>query len=124
MSVINRIYQFFEYKFLPGEQPDGSNLPKWVKISKQRFDVIKKKVQNAKINNLQARPKESKDINIKESNKLLHEMETSQITYEEALKRIENIRRDINKRISMQSLNTSQISLLNILFMANETFTR
>ena len=44
LSVINRIYQFFEYKFLLGEQPDESNLPKWVKISKQRFDMIKKKV--------------------------------------------------------------------------------
>ena len=44
LSVINRVYKFFEYKFLLGEQPDESNLPKWVKISKQRFDMIKKKV--------------------------------------------------------------------------------
>ena len=43
LSVINRIYQFFEYTFLPGEQADESNLPKWIKLSKQRFDVIKKK---------------------------------------------------------------------------------
>ena len=49
MSVINRIYQFFEYKFLPGEQPDESNLPKWVKVSKQRFDVIKKKFKMQKL---------------------------------------------------------------------------
>ena len=42
LSVIDRIYQFFEYKFLPGEQTDESTLPKWVKVSKQRFDVIKK----------------------------------------------------------------------------------
>ena len=89
---------------MPGEQPDESNLPKWVKVSKQRFDVIKKKVRNAKINNLQARPKESKVINFNESNKLLHEIENRKITYEEALKRIENIRSDINKVISMQSL--------------------
>ena len=27
---------------LPSEQPDKSKLPKWVKVSKQRFDVIKK----------------------------------------------------------------------------------
>ena len=101
LSVINRIYQFFEYKFLPGEQPDESNLPKWVKVSKQRFDVIKRKVQNAKINNLQARPKGSKLININKSNKLFHEIEKCQITYEEALNRIENIRSDINKTISM-----------------------
>ena len=122
LSVINRIYQFFEYKFLLGEQPDELNLPKWIKVSKQRFDVIKKKVQNAKINNLQARPKGGKVINTNESNKLLHEIENSQITYEEALKRIENIHRDINKIISMQSLNLNQINVLNILFMANEIF--
>ena len=99
LSVIDRIYQFFEYKFLPGEQPDESNLPKWVKVSKQKFDVIKKKVHNAKINNLQTRPKGSKVININESNKLLPEIENSQITYEEALKRIKNIRSDINKLV-------------------------
>ena len=85
--------------------------------------MIKKKVQNAKINNLQARPKGGKVINTNESNKLLHEIENSQITYEEALKRTENIRRDIDKLISIQSLNTNQISLLNILFMVNEVFT-
>ena len=31
-----------------GKQPDELWLPKWVKVSKQRFDVIKKKVQNEK----------------------------------------------------------------------------
>ena len=30
------------------EQPDELRLPKWIKVSKQRFDVLKKKVQNAK----------------------------------------------------------------------------
>ena len=60
---------------------------------------------------------------INESNKLIHEIENSQITYEEALKRIENIHRDINKIISMQSLNLNQINVLNTLFMVNEIFT-
>ena len=63
------------------------------KQTKIRCDK-KKKVQNAKFNSLQARPKGSKVININESNKLLHEIENSRITYEEALKRIENIRSD------------------------------
>ena len=123
LSVINRIYQFFEHKFFLSEQPDESNLPKWVKVSKQRFDVIKKKLQNGKINSLQARPKRSKVININESNKLLHEIENSQIIYEEALKRIENIHRDSNKIISMQSLNLNQLNVLNTLFMVNQIFT-
>ena len=84
LSVIDRIYKFFEYRFLPGEQPDESNLPKWIKVSKQKFDVIKKKVQNAEASNLKARPKVGKVININKSNKLIDEIEYSQITYEEA----------------------------------------
>ena len=123
LSVIDRIYQLLEYKFLLREQPDESNLPKWIKVSKRRFDVIKKKVQNAKSNNLQARSQEGKVININESKKLLHEIENSQITYEEALKRIENIRSDINKFLSEQSINLNQVNVLNILFMVNEIFT-
>ena len=49
LSVINRIYQFFEYKFFLGEQSDESNLPKLVKVSKQRFNVIKKKFKMEKL---------------------------------------------------------------------------
>ena len=49
MSAINRIYQFFEHKFFLVEQPDESNFPKWVKVSKQRFDVIKKKFKMQKL---------------------------------------------------------------------------
>ena len=64
-----------------------------------KFDLIKK-VENAKINNLHARSKGSKVININKSNKLLYEIEYSQISYEEALKRIENIRSDIDKPVS------------------------
>ena len=59
---------------MPDKQPDESNLPKWIKVSKQRFDLIKKKVQNAKINKLQVRPKRDKVININESTILLHEI--------------------------------------------------
>ena len=55
----------------PDKQPDESNLLKWIKVSKQSFNVTKKKVQNAKNNNLQARSKGSKVININESDKLL-----------------------------------------------------
>ena len=83
-----------------GEQPDELRLPEWIEVRKQRFDVTKKKVQNAKTNNLQVRPKGSKIININESNKLLDEIENGQIIHEEALKRIENICNDINKIIS------------------------
>ena len=81
------------------------------------------KTQNAKINNLQATSKGGKVIIINESNKLLHEIETSQITYEEALKGIENIFSDINKLVNAQNINLNQVNVLNILFMVKEIFT-
>ena len=109
---------------MPSEQPDETNLLKWVKVSKKKVDVIESKIQNAKINNLQARPRGSKVISINDSNKLLHEIENSQITYEEALKIIENIRSDINKLISMQSINLNQVNVINTLFIVNEIFNR
>ena len=40
------------------------------------------------------------------------------------MKRIENIRSDINTIIDIQSLNLNQINVLNTLFMVNEIFTR
>ena len=100
------------------------NLPKWISVIKQRFDVIKSKVQNAKKTIIYwPDQKRVKLLILTYQNKLLHEIENSQITYGEALKRIENIRSDINKLISMQSLNLNQINLLNILFKVDEIFT-
>ena len=45
MSVIDKIYQFFEYKFLP----DELKLPKWVKASKRRFNEILNIITKAKV---------------------------------------------------------------------------
>ena len=91
--------------------------------SKQRFRGIKKKVQNGKIKNLQARPKGGKVIKTNESNRLLHEIENIQITYEETLQIIENIRSDISKIILTQNLNPNQINVLNTIFIVNQIFT-
>ena len=35
LIVIDKIYQFFEYKFLPGEQSDELSLPIWVNTNKK-----------------------------------------------------------------------------------------
>ena len=48
--------------------------------------MIKNKVQNAKNNNLKARPNRKSLINFNESKKLLQDIEHSKITCEEALK--------------------------------------
>ena len=123
LSVIDRIYQFFEYKFLSGEQPDESRLPKWVKVSRQGFNVIKKKVQNAKINNLQARPNRNRLVTSIESNKLLQNIERGKMTYEEASKKMTNIHVDIVILLKLDSFTPNQSKILNILFMVDEIFT-
>ena len=41
-SVIDRLYQVFECKFLLSEQSDESELAKRVTVRKKRFYVIKK----------------------------------------------------------------------------------
>ena len=48
LSIIDRIYQFFEYKFLPGKQTDKSELQKWVNINKKKFNEILSTVTKAK----------------------------------------------------------------------------
>ena len=48
-----------------------------------------------KNSNLEARPNRGRLINFDKSNKLLQDIEHSKITYEEASKRINNIRSDI-----------------------------
>ena len=44
LSVIDRIYRFFEYKFLPNEL----KLPKWVNVSKETFNEIQSTISKAK----------------------------------------------------------------------------
>ena len=123
LSVIDRIYQFFEYKFLSGEQPDESRLPKWVKVSRQGFNAIKMKVQNAKVNNLQARPNRNRLVTSVESNKLLQNIQHGKMTYEEASKKMTNIHGDIAMLLKLASFTPNQSKMLNILFMVDEIFT-
>ena len=52
LSVIDRIYQFFEYKSLPDKQPNELKLPKWVGARKGRFHEILNIITKAKSDGL------------------------------------------------------------------------
>ena len=93
------------------------------KKKQKRFNKIKNKVQNAKNNSLQASPNRKRLFSFNESNKLLLDIEHSRVTYEEALKRINNIRSDIKKIIDKESLDLNQVQVINILFMVDKIFT-
>ena len=108
---------------MPGEQPNKLKLPKWVKVSKKRFDVIKSKVQTAKKDKLMVRPNRNRLITSNESSKLLQDIEHGKITYEEALKKMTNIRGDIYMLVKLKSFTQNQNKMLNILFMVDKIFT-
>ena len=69
------------------------------KNRQKRFDRIKNQNQNAKNDNLQARPERGSPTYFNESYKLIQDIEHSKITHEKALKMITDIRNDI-KRIN------------------------
>ena len=83
---------------------------------------MKNKVQNVKSNNSQARLSGIFNYLI-ESNKLLHDITDSNTTYEEALKRITNIRDNITTIINQKILNLNQTEVVNTFFMVDEVFT-
>ena len=72
-----------------------------------------------KSNSLQARTNRGSPITFNESKKLLEDIEHSRITLEEALKRINNIRSDIERFIDQKSINVNQVEVVNTLFMVN-----
>ena len=48
LSAIDKTYQLFEYNFFWGKQRDELKLPKWVKVSAERFNEILSTVTKAK----------------------------------------------------------------------------
>ena len=73
--------------------------------------------------NLQARPNCSRLVTSSESDKLLQDIEHGKITYEEALKKMTNIRGDIYMLVKLKSFTQNQNKMLNILFMVDKIFT-
>ena len=100
-----------------------TELTKWIKVSKKRLDTIKYVVQNARKNNLQARPQHASPINFTNSNKLIHEIVHGNITHEEALNKMADINNNFGEITELKSFNSNQIKVVNTYFMMSEIFT-
>ena len=72
-------------------------LSNWVKVSKKRFNVIKNEIQQAKRNNLQARPHHDSPINFDESYKIIQEIVHGNITHKKVLNKMAGIRKNIKR---------------------------
>ena len=83
------------------------------KRCKKRFDVIENKVQNARPNNLHTRPNNCGSfVTINESNNLLQAIKDGEITYEEALNKMTNIRGVIKRFDNLDFFYQNQAKVL------------
>ena len=108
------------------KEPDASDktLPDWVKVDRKRFNLMKNQIQNAKKNNIQARPKRGRPFYFNKSYRLIQDIVQGKITYEEPLKTITSIRDDIARLYDLDDFNENQVKVVNALFMIDEIFTR
>ena len=93
------------------------------KSNQKIFDTIKHVVQNARKNNLQARPQNASPVSFANSNKLVHEIVHGNITHEEALNKMADINNNFKKITELKSFNSNQIKVVSTYFMMSEIFT-
>ena len=75
----------------------NKKLPDWVRVDRTTFNEIKDKVKKVKDKIIYVRPNRGFYINADDTYKLIQDIEYGEITHEEALKKINDIRSDIEK---------------------------
>ena len=119
LSVIDRIYKFFEYKFLPNKQLNGSKLPKWVGVSKERFNEILGTVTEAKndgfITNVDGR-----EITLDNAESLLKGIASGKINGNEFKRENNDIVDDVEPILQNSMLTRSQENMVKLLSLLSE----
>ena len=119
LSVIDRIYKFFEYKFLPNKQLNGSKLPKWVGVSKERFNEILGTVTEAKnygfITNVDGR-----EITLDNAESLLKDRVSKKMNRNEFKRECNNNVDDVKAIMQKPVLTRSQKKMADILSLLAE----
>ena len=119
----NRVFPFSDGFQKKESVMSDKSLSDWVKVGKKRFDRIKNQIQNAKNNNLEAKPERGSPIYFDKSYKVIQDIEHSKITHEETLKIIIGIRNDIKRINDLDKINPNQVKVLNALLTVDEAFT-
>ena len=100
------------------KEPHVSNkkLPDWVRVDRTTFNQIKDKVKKVKDKNIYVRPNCGCYISADDSYKLFQDTEYGDIIHEEALKKINDIRSDIENISYLESFYENQALMLNTIF--------
>ena len=114
LSVIDRISQIFKYKFLPEKQSDQLKLPKWVNVSRKRFNEILSTVTEAKNNVLKASI-DGREITLDKAESLLKAINKEKINGSEFKKKYSNIADDVKTILQSQCSQEVKIKCRNFI---------
>ena len=119
LSVIDRIDQFVEYKFLPVKQPDKLKLLKWVKVNKERFNEILNIITKAKNDEFKTNV-DGRETTIDNAESLLKDILSGKINKSQFKKRCNNIIDDVDAILQKPMLTRSQKKKVEILSLLTE----
>ena len=119
LSVIDRIYQFFEYKFLSGEQSDELKLSKWVKVNKKRFNEILSTVAKATNEGLRANV-DGREITLNNTESLLKDLGNGILDGHEFKNRFNDIAKDVEAIITNSIITRNQEKMVEIMSLLKE----
>ena len=107
LIVIDKINQFFEYKFLSGKQADESELPKLVNINKERFNEILSTISKAKNEGLRTNV-DGKEITLDDIESLLKDLSNRILDRGEFENRYNDILNNVEAIVNKASITRSQ----------------
>ena len=119
LSVIDRIYQFFEYKFLPCEQLYKINLPKWLNVSIKIFNEILSIITKAKNNGIEVNV-DGTEITLDNAERILKVIASGKIDRSEFKRECNNMVDDVKAILQKPMLKRSQKKMVEALSLLKE----
>ena len=112
-------WQFFEYKFLSGEQLDELKLPKWVKVNKKKFNEILSTVTKAKNEGLRANV-DGREITLNNTESLLKDLGNGILDGHDFKNRFNDIAKDVEAIITNSIITRNQEKMVEIMLLLKE----
>ena len=119
LSVIDRIDQFFEYKFSSGKQADESELLKWVNINKKRFNEMLSTVTRAKNQGLRTNV-DGREITLDNTESLLKDIGNRMLYWPEFKNRYNDIANDVEAVVNKSIITRNQEKMVKIMSLLKE----
>ena len=118
LSVIDRIYKFFEYKILSDKQSVELKLPKWVNVNRERFNNILSTISKAKNDGLKTNV-DGREITLGNAESLLKGAARRKINGSQFQKEY-NIVDDVEITLQKSMFTRSQNRMVDVLLLLGE----